>query len=84
MSRSTVYRYIDHYGINYERFSQLSQTDIEGEVQAVKNDHPNAGEVMVQGHLASRGLSVQRQKVRQAIHAVDPEGVENRKSKPIR
>lgn len=84
MSRSTVYRYIDHYGINYERFSQLSQTDIEGEVQAVKNDHPNAGEVMVQGHLVSRGLSVQRQKVRQSIHAVDPEGVENRKSKPIR
>ena len=83
LSRRTVYRYIEHYGINYERFSQLSQTDIEGEVQAVK-DHPNAGEVMVQGHLASRGLHVQHQKVRQAIHAVDPEGVENRKSKPIR
>ena len=67
LSRITVCRYIDHYGINYERFSQLSQTDIEGEVQAVKNDHPNAGEVMVQGHLASRGFSVQRQKLRQVI-----------------
>ena len=84
LSRSTIYRYMENYGINYERFSQLSQAEIECEVQTVKNYHPNAGEVMMQGHLTSRGLHLQRQKVRRAILAVDPEGVENRKSKPIR
>ena len=46
--------------------------------------HQNAGEVMVMGHLASNGLHVQRNKVREAIHAVDPEGVRERSQKPIR
>lgn len=75
---------MEEYGINYERFSQLSEAEIEREVQIIKNSHPNAGEIMVQGHLASRRLHVQRQKVRQAIHAVDPEGVQSRKRKPIK
>ena len=39
---------------------------------------------MLQGHLTSRGLQVPRQAVRGAIHAVDPDGVEERKCKPIR
>ena len=46
--------------------------------------HQNAGEVMVMGHLASNGLHVQRNKVREAIHAVDPEGVGEWSQKPIR
>ena len=78
VARSTI------YGINYERFSRMSQADIEREVEHIKKDHPIAGEVMVQGHLTSRGLQVPRQAVRRAIHAVDPDGVEERKRKPIR
>lgn len=39
---------------------------------------------MIQGHLASGGVYVQRNKVREAIHAVDPEGVQERKQKPIK
>jgi hypothetical protein len=84
VARSTIYNSIAQYGINYERFSRMSQADIEREVELIKKDHPNAGEVMVQGHLTSRGLQVQRQAVRRAIHAVDPDGVEERKRKPIR
>ena len=84
VARSTIYTSIAHYGINYERFSRMSQADIEREVEHIKKDHPIAGEVMVQGHLTSRGLQVPRQAVRRAIHAVDPDGVEERKRKPIR
>ena len=62
----------------------MSQADIECEVEHIKKDHPIAGEVMVQGHLTSRGLQVPRQAVRRAIHAVDPDGVDERKRKPIR
>jgi hypothetical protein len=84
VARSTIYNSIAQYGINYERFSRMSQADIEREVELIMKDHPNAGEVMVQGHLTSRGLQVQRQAVRRAIHAVDPDGEEERKRKPIR
>lgn len=75
---------MNEYGINYERFSGLTQTEVEIEVESVKNSHPNSGEVMVQGHLTCKGIHVQREKVRKAIRAVDPEGVENRKQKPIK
>ena len=50
----------------------------------VKKNHPNAGEVMVQGHLQSQGLTLQRHKIRKAIHAVDPDGVEARKRPTIK
>ena len=60
----------------------MSKADIAREVELVKKDHPNAGEVMLLGHLASRGLRVQS--VRRAIHTVDPAGVDERKRKPIR
>ena len=50
----------------------------------VKKNHPNAGEVMVQGHLQSQGLTLQRYKIRKAIHAVDPDGVEARKQPTIK
>ena len=34
--------------------------------------HPNAGEVMLQGHLRAQGISVQHSKIRNAIHDLDP------------
>lgn len=84
VSRSAVYKAIADYDIQYERFSRMPQAHIEREVEAIKNEHPNAGEVMVQGHLASKGLHFQREKVRAAMHVVDPEGIEERKRKPIK
>ena len=82
--QSAVYKAIREYGIDYQRFSEISQNDIERAVIAVKEQHPNAGKVMIQGHLTSKGVHVQRDKVREAIHTVDPEGVEKRKQKPIK
>lgn len=84
VDRSVVYKAMSEYGLYRENFSQLSQDEIEKEVDAIKQNHPKAGEVMVQGYLESRGLYIQRQKVRKAIHMVDPLGVEERKSKPIK
>ena len=84
VSRNAVYKAIREYRIDYQRFSEISQTDIERAVVAVKEQHPNAGEVMIQGHLTSKGVHVQRDKVRKVIRTVDPEGVEKRKQKPIK
>jgi hypothetical protein len=57
VSRSAVYKAIADYDIKYERFSRMPQAHIEREVEAIKNEHSNAGEVMVQGHLASKGIA---------------------------
>ena len=84
VSRHLVYNAISDYGIDHERFTGHSLDEIERAVTATKQRHPNAGEVMVQGHLAAAGIHVQRHKIRSAIHTVDPEGVQERKKKPIR
>ena len=84
VSRPVVYKAIKDFGIHYQRFSGLSETDILHEVHVIKQSHPNAGEVMTQGHLESKGIHIQRDKVRKAIHIVDPGGVEQRKQKPIK
>ena len=46
----------------------MSKADIAREVELVKKDHPNAGEVMLLGRLTSRGLRVQS--VRTAIYTL--------------
>ena len=51
-------------------------------VASIKSNHPNVGEIMVQGHLVARGIAVQRNRVRSAIHETDP-SVSMRKRAPI-
>ena len=41
-------------------------------VKSIQRDFPNAGLVMVQGYLQSRGVQVQRYKVRQSVARNDP------------
>ena len=55
-------------------------------MSSVKMDHPNAGEVMVLGHLHARGIHVPRAKIRNAfaIHHLDPLGPTEHRRPPIR
>lgn len=50
----------------------------------IKVEHPNDGERLLIGHLANRGIIVQRSRVRAAIHRVDPENTALRRSVTIR
>ncbi|CAH3177505.1 unnamed protein product, partial [Porites lobata] len=67
VSRPTVYKAIAEYNLQETRHS-----DIQHAVSSIKGNHPNAGEVMLQGHLRAQGINVQRSKIRKAIHDLDP------------
>lgn len=82
--RGIIYKAIQEYGINYNKFSEASLPEVEEAVATIKQMHPDAGEVMVMGHLASKGMHFQRNKVRKAIHTVDPDGVRERSHRPIK
>ena len=60
------------YDLQETRYSDISEADIQHAVSSIKGNHPNAGEVMLQGHLRAQGINVQRSKIRKAIHDVDP------------
>ena len=42
---------------------------------SIKQDFPNSGEIMVQGHLRAQGINVQRSGIRATIRDVDPQSV---------
>ena len=49
----------------------------------IKRDHPSSGEIMIAGHLRSRGLVVQRSRLRASLHRVDAAGINARRLKTI-
>ncbi len=72
VSRPTVYKAIETHGLNYRRFTDVNEEEVQQRVAQIKTHHPNAGEVMVHGHLQAQGVCIQRNRVRNAIHLVDP------------
>ena len=84
-SRSALYSRMQQLGISYrDRFSSIDQDGLDSVVRDIKNKHPNCREVMITGHLRARGITVQRNRVCECIHRVDPQGVDDRRCRRIR
>ena len=84
VSRPTVYRLMNDAGI-YRTYNEVDEASLDDLIREIKRDDPNAGEIMVMGHLRAKGFRIQRQKVRDSIHRVDPDGVVSRgRDKPRR
>ncbi|XP_029199263.2 uncharacterized protein LOC122948369 [Acropora millepora] len=85
VSRSVLYSRMQQLGISYrDRFSRLDNNSLDAAVTDIKMSHPNCGEVMIIGHLRARGIIVQRSRVRESIHRVDPQGADDRRCRGIR
>ena len=80
VSRSTLYRRLQENNIPTNDFDSLSDATLDEIVQSIKCDHPNDGEVMMQGHLRRVGVKVKRQDLRDSIHRVDHEHTQQRRS----
>ena len=76
---------MSEYGIEYrDRYSTMSDSELDNTIRLIYRDQHKMGEVMLMGHLRSQGIHVQRKRLRDAIHRVDPEGVQERKAKGIK
>ena len=85
VSQPTIYTFMKEHNIPYEgRFTGHSEEHLRHAVTAIKQDFPNSGEVMVQGHLRARSINVQRSRIRAVIRDVDPQGVRARQRLRIR
>lgn len=52
-------------------FSSLSDDELDKMVLSIKNQHPAAGEVILRGQLKSRGIYVQRSRLRSCLRRLD-------------
>ena len=75
----TVYRRMGRYGLSVLQFTEISDGDLDKVVEEITREYPSCGERMVMPILKDRGIRIQRMRLRDSIHRVDHEGVENRK-----
>ena len=56
------------------KYSQITEMQLDAEVQTILTENPNMGEKMLVGALLSRGITVQMEMLRKSIERVDPVG----------
>ncbi len=77
-SKRTIERRMAELNIRASDFSRISDRDLDSQILSIVSLHRHSGEKTVQGQLRSRGIKVQRQRVRDSLHRVDPVGIELR------
>ena len=60
-------------------YTAISDDELDNITCAITSAYPQCGEKLVSGRLRSQGIHVQRQRVRDSLHRVDPRGVERRR-----
>ena len=83
VSRSTLYRRLQDNNIDTNDFATLSDATLDSIIHSIKCDHPNDGEVLLQGHVRSVGLKVRRKDLRDSIHRVDNDQTQQRRAHTI-
>ncbi|XP_057330115.1 uncharacterized protein LOC130670701 [Microplitis mediator] len=83
-SMQTVYKKL--YELNLPiraRYNQISDDELKAKINQIHQEHPNAGQTMMQAYLEARNINVQRNRVRQILNEVDPIGTASRWSQSI-
>ena len=56
----------------FSKYTAMDDVELDDRLREINSIHPNDGEVMMAGHLKSRGTFVTRAKLQASIHRVDP------------
>ena len=68
----------------FNNSSSVTEQQLDEIVQSIKRDHPNDGEVLIQGHLLRMGIRVPRHALRSSIHRIDNIGAVSRRRSVVR
>ena len=72
VSRTTLWRRLKESNMVIEKFTDISERDLEELVRSFQDQYPHSGESLIQGHLLSIGVRVQRKRVREVLQHLDP------------
>ena len=82
-SRDSLLRWREEVGFEDPK-QKIPNDQVDNLVTNYSQGQPRRGEVTIAAHVATTGFYVPRQQLRDSIHRVDPEGVEERSRKPIK
>ena len=60
IGRTTLWRRLTELGLHFEKYTSISDSDLDGHVREIQYNNPNIGMSLLQGYLQSRGVFVQR------------------------
>ena len=82
----TLYRKRMELGIDMNRFTDITDNELERIICPIVACMPNVGETYIKGSLRSRGINIPRRRLREQLNiiVIDPIGRELRKRKPIK
>ena len=72
ISRTTLWRRLTELGLHFEKYTSISDSDLDGHVREIQYNNPNIGMSLLQGYLQSREVFVQRHRVRQSVLRINP------------
>ena len=72
ISRTTLWRRVQELGIPMCKYSDISDHDLDHLVRDIQCNNPNIGASMLQGYLKSRGIFVQRHRIRGSVLQTNP------------
>lgn len=85
MSTRTLYNLRQRLGLlSRHPFSSLSNEELDSLILQVLSSTPNVGQTYIQGSLQSRGLRIQRRRIRERLRIIDPIGRAIRRRQTIR
>ena len=80
VSERTVYRRMAQFSLSKNNFSSICDEDLDFTLSEIAKDYPRCGENMLRQMLMVKGIRVQRWRLRDSIHRIDPHGVSERKA----
>lgn len=84
IDRRTLFQHRQRLGIRPLEFAELSNNELNTLVREILQRTPNAGETYILGSLRSRSIHIQRRRVRQSLHEIDPIGRSLRRRRAVR
>lgn len=84
IDRRTLFQHRQRHGIGPLEFAELSNYELNTVVRQILQRTPNAGETYILGSLRSRSIRIQRWRVRQSLHEIDPIGKSLRRRRAVR
>ena len=71
VSRTTLWRRVKELGIPLERYTEISDADLDDAVSSIQQQNPNCGQGLLQGYLRERGIYIQR-RLRESVARTNP------------
>ena len=72
ISRRTLWRFLKDTDYQIQRYTEISDDELDGYLSQIQKEHPNCGQQLLCGYLKDRGILVQRQRLRESVVRTDP------------